>query len=184
MGVTDYWFSELYVAYAKAGSDVTHLDSVSWQNTFLLIGSDTPVDVGLYTEVEYENDRSAGEKIALGPLVQADFGLTKVNLNLIFQRNYCADFSNPMVMNYQWQVKRYWNQPVDFGVQGFGELGQWNHWEPMDQQSHRIGPAVFGKLDVGEKQAINYNAAQLFNVLNETHATTLRLQAVYGFWQS
>ena len=28
------------------------------------------------------------------------------------------------------------------GLQGFGELGRWNHWLPAAQQSQRAGPAL------------------------------------------
>ncbi len=180
-GLTDYWFSELYVSYAKTGSASIEFDSAALQNTFNLTGSDMPFDLGLYTEIEYEHDRSAGEQLAFGPLLQTEFGLTRVNVNLLFQRNYYAEFSNAMQMGYQWQIKQHINAPVDVGIQGFGEFGQWNHWAPQDQQSHRIGPALFGKVDLGDNKVINYNAAILFDVFDDTHATTFRFQAVLGF---
>jgi hypothetical protein len=180
-GITDYWFSELYIGFVRSGSDNTDFDSAAWQNTFRLTNGQYPIEVGLYTEVEYEADRSTGYKFGFGPLLQADIGLTKLNFNLLFQRNYLADSSNPMQLGYQWQVKHHWNFPIDFGVQGFGEFGQWNHWAPSNEQSHRLGPAIFGKVKLGNHQVINYNAAVLFDAFDQQHATTFRTQIIYGF---
>ena len=41
-------------------------------------------------------------------------------------------------------------------------MGKWNDWDKQADQSHRIGPAVFGKFALGNRQAIRYNAAWLF----------------------
>ena len=180
-GLTDYWFSEIYVSYTKSGSESIDFDSAALQNTFLLTGQESPIDIGLYTEIEYEHDRTAGEQLSFGPLLQTEFGLTKINVNLLFQRNYYADFSNPMQLGYQWQIRQRIQAPVDIGLQGFGEFGQWNHFSPEDLQSHRIGPAIFGRIDLGNDKLISYNAAILFDVFDDTHATTFRFQAVLGF---
>lgn len=180
-GLTERWFSELYLSYVKSGSEAIGFDSGALQNTFVLSSGQYPVDVGLYTEIEYEQDRSTGYKFTFGPLMQTEFGLTKVNFNLLFHRNFLADSPFPMQLDYQWQVKHHWNAPVDIGIQGFGELGEWNHWAPQSQQSHRLGPAIFGKKSLGENQVLNYNAAILFDVFDQTHATTVRMQIVYGF---
>jgi hypothetical protein len=44
-----------------------------------------------------------------------------------------------------------------------------------------MGPAVFGKLDVGQKQAIKYNAAMLFGVSDTAPDHTFRMQVEYEF---
>jgi hypothetical protein len=67
------------------------------------------------------------------------------------------------------------------GFQGFGELGQWNHWDPAEERSHRIGPAIFGKLALGNRQAIRYNAAWLVGASTNAPSHNLRLQVEYEF---
>lgn len=180
-GITDNWFSEFYVGWTRSGSDNTDFDSAALQNTFRLTSGEFPIDIGLYTEIEYEADRTQGYQVTFGPLFQGDIGLTRWNVNLLFQRNYLADFSNTMQLGYQWQVKHHWNFPVDFGLQGFGEVGTWNHWAPRDEQSHRIGPALFGSIHLGEERELKYNAGLLFDVFDGQSATTLRAQVIYAF---
>ncbi|HEY8023178.1 MAG TPA: hypothetical protein VIF60_01340 [Burkholderiaceae bacterium] len=179
--VTERWFTEVYGTYLRDSGDTTKFDSAAWINTLLLTDGQSPIEFALYTEIEYERDRAAGYKAVIGPLLQGEFGLTTVNLNFLLHRNYLADFSNPMQLDYQWQVKRRLSASYEFGVQGFGELGAWNHWAPHDQQVHQIGPVFLGKFKLGDEQVIHYNAAVLFDVLDGQRATTFRLQAVYGF---
>jgi len=179
-GLTEYWFSEIYVSYERVGSEGTHVDAYSWQNSFLLTHGQYPMDVGLYTEIEYPQDRSEGYQITFGPLLQTEFGLTKLNANLFFQRNYRADFSNRMQLSYQWQLKRRWTSGLEFGFQGFGEMGPWDQWAPRHEQSHRLGPAIFGKILLDGKQ-LNYNAAILIDASDATHSSTFRSQVVFGF---
>ncbi|MBV8665242.1 MAG: hypothetical protein JO269_02050 [Burkholderiaceae bacterium] len=180
-GVSELWFSELYVSYDHTEGSPTTFDSAAWQNIFRLTEGQWPLDIGLYTEAEYENDRTTGDKLTFGPLLQSDFGLTTLNLNFLFHRNYAADSSYPMSMGYQWQVKRRISQAIELGFQGFGDVGQWNRWAPHDQQVHRLGPVILGKFALGNKQVLNYNAAVLFDEFDGAHATTLRAQLTYGF---
>ncbi|MBV8468814.1 MAG: hypothetical protein JO224_07820 [Pelomonas sp.] len=180
-GISDSWFSEFYLGYSKSGGDAVNFDSAAIANTFLITGENSPLELGLYTEVEYERDRSQGDLLMFGPLMEFEAGLTKVNLNFLFSRNYLADFSNPMQLGYQWQVRRHIPGPVDLGLQGFGQFGQWDKFAPLNQQSHRLGPAVFGKFDVGEKNVLSYNAAVLFDAFTGVHATTFKFQAVLSF---
>ena len=86
-----------------------------------------------------------------------------------------------MQLNYQWQFKHYWMPAFEFGLQGFGELGQWDHRAPRSEQSHRLGPAIFGKTALSGQQVINYNAAILIDASDARHSTTFRTQIVYGF---
>jgi hypothetical protein len=60
-------------------------------------------------------------------------------------------------------------------------MGRWNHVAPTDEQSHRLGPALFGKVSLGGRQAIVWNAALLFGVTKESPDCNFRMQAEYEF---
>ncbi len=181
LSIRESWYSELYLGYTRDGGGATTFDSAALQNVFVLSNGSYPVDVGLYTEIEYENDRSQGYKAVIGPLFESEFGLTTANLNVLFHRNYGADAYNPMQLDYQWQIKRRVSPLFELGVQGFGTVGQWNHWAPQDQQEHRVGPVLLGKLALDDQRVIHYNTALLFDVFDHQHAVTLRAQAIIGF---
>lgn len=184
-GATPWWFTEAYVKYEKEGGAKTRYDAFEWENKFQLTEPNRYfADVGAFIELEVPRERhEEGYEIAFGPLFQFDTGPLRWNLNPVFEkvvRSHDGE-SHPTEMLYQAQVA-YRLPAVDVGVQAFGEMGKWNHWEPRDEQQHRIGPAVFGKVKLGEgRQAFKYNAAVLFGETRATPKTTFRLQAEYEF---
>ena len=180
-GATENWFTELYVIY-KRENGTTNFDAFEWENKFQLTQTGQyPIDIGFITEIERPKDRSEGYEIKFGPLFQTEFGKTQLNANVLFQRNYRSDTSNAMKLGYQWQAK-YRLMPIfEFGLQGFGELGIWNRIAPRAEQSHLLGPAIFGKIALGGRQVIKYNAAVLTDVSAAKHSTTFRTQVEYEF---
>lgn len=181
-GANDWWFTEVYVKYAKDGNEGTHYDAFEWENKFQLTETGKyPVDIGFITEIEIPHDKDEGTELKIGPLFQSEFGKLQLNGNLLFEKHFHAAESSPTEMGYQWQIKYRWRPTFEFGLQGFGDMGKWNHWEPHDEQSHKAGPAVFGKIPVGERKAIRYNAAWLFGLSDGAPDHTFRFQAELEF---
>jgi hypothetical protein len=182
-GATQWWFTEMYIKYKRENGEGTKLDALEWENKFQLTEQGQyPVDVGFLLEIERPMDHTEGWEVKWGPLFQKDFGKIQVNANLLFQRNYDAATANNLLFMYQWQVKYRWKPTFEYGVQAFSEMGTVDNWLPQDEQSHKIGPAVFGKLPLGHGEAIKYNAAWLFGNGNATTPdNTFRLQVEYEF---
>jgi hypothetical protein len=85
-------------------------------------------------------------------------------------------------MSYELQAKTGIGHGLEAGVQAFGEMGRWNHWDPKDEQVHRVGPAIFGKVKLGEgRQQIRWNAGFLWGVTDSSPKDSFRLQAEYEF---
>ena len=181
-GVTQRWFTEIYQKYERAGDEGTHVDAWEWENKFQLTEpGEYPVDVGFVIEVERPKNRTDGYEARFGPLLQTEMGKFQLNGNLLLERHYRAEAQERTEFGYQWQIKYRWQQQLEFGLQGFGELGKWNQWDPADQRSHRVGPAVFGKLPLGNRQAIRYNAALLLGASTGAPRQTFRMQVEYEF---
>ena len=64
-------------------------------------------------------------------------------------------------------------------MQGFGNMGPWNDWAPSREQSHIAGPALFGRVKVGDHQTIKYNAGVLFGINHAAPKHTRRAQAEF-----
>jgi hypothetical protein len=183
-GAKEYWFTEVYLKQEREGSAIANI--AEWENKFQLTNTgEYPVDLGLITELEAPLSAVAPWEFKFGPLLQTEFGKIQLNGNLLFERAfgntdpsgvpYATNFS------YQWQAKYRWMPVLEYGLQGFGDMGKWNHWDPQTQQNHRIGPAVFGKFALGNRQAIRYNAAWLFGTSDAAPNHTFRLQVEYEF---
>ena len=182
-GATDYWFTELYLKRELQGGD--SLSLLEWENKFQLTETGKyPIDVGLITEIEAPlNNGKAPWELKFGPLFQTEFGKLQLNANVLFETKIGgADEERHFTeLGYQWQAKYRLKPAFEFGLQGIGEVGEWKHWDNADEQAHRIGPAVFGKFNIGQKQAIKYNAALLLGLSDAAPNSTFRMQVEYEF---
>lgn len=181
-GANAWWFTEVYVKYAREDGDFRY-DAFEWENKFQLTETGKyPVDVGVITEIEIPREREEeGIELKFGPLFQTEFDQLQLNANILFEDHVDAEESAPAEMGYQWQVKYRWRPELEYGLQGFGEMGAWDDWDPASEQSHKAGPAIFGKLSLGNRHAIRYNAAWLAGLSDGAPDNTFRMQIEYEF---
>ena len=182
-GATSWWLTEVYAIWHKKPGEPSGFDAWEWENKFQLTETGKyPVDIGLLVEIERPKDRSEGYEYRWGPLIQADLAPEiQANLNLLFEKRIRTAGGAPAELGYQWQVTYRWRPAFEFGVQGFGDVGPWSHWEPRLEQPHVAGPALFGRIKLGAREAIKYNAAVLFGLTDGAPRNTFRLQAEYEF---
>jgi hypothetical protein len=180
-GVTKRWYTEFSASTIHTDSGGTVPSNLDWQNDFMLTQGQYPVDLALHTTIKRHHDTTRGLGFEFGPVMQTEFGRTQVNMNIFFERNYRSDVPDPMQMKYQLQVKYRWRPMLEFGVQGFGELGKWDHWASHETQSHRIGPMISGTLPLGETQAFKYEAAYFVGSIFTRHAHVFSMRAQYEF---
>jgi hypothetical protein len=182
-GATRHWFTELYAVWHKPPGAAQGFDAWEWENRFQLTETGQyPVDVGFLFELERPQDRSEGIDYRWGPLLQADLGThVQANLNLLFEKSIRTRLPASAELGYQWQLKYRWRPELEFGLQGFGDVGPWSDWEPASEQPHRAGPALFGRFGVGERQFIRWNAGWLLGATHGAPRDTVRVQAEYEF---
>lgn len=179
-GVTKRWYTELYASYIGSTNMATRLGSLNWQNDYLLTQGQYDFDLALHTDLIH-NYGGRGKAFEYGPVLQTEVGRVQLNANAIFERTFHAPFSQPTQLKYQWQVKYRWRPALQFGLQGFGELGQWNNWAPRKQQSHRAGPMISGILPIGTTDSFRYQASFLKGSVYGTRGTMLSMQLQYAF---
>ena len=186
-GATPWWFTEAYLKYQREAGGKTRYDAFEWENKFQLTETGKyPVDIGFITEIEVPREHAVeGYELKVGPLIQYDAGAFQWNANLLFERVFRGQpepgEARVTEMGYQLQVKHRARPEFEYGIQAFGEMGKWDHWEPTDRQKHVAGPAIFGKIKVGAREAIRYNAAWLLGVSKAAPDNTLRMQVEYEF---
>lgn len=180
-GATDWWFTEFYAIGEREGN-ASRFDAFEWENKFQLTETGKyPVDLGLIIEIERPRDHAEGYEWRYGPLLQAEADQMQFNLNPLLTSITRASEGNGTYFGYQWQVKYRWREALEFGAQGFGDLGRWNHFSPTSEQDHRLGPALFGKWRLGGAEAIVWNAALLFGATSGSPNRNFRLQVEYEF---
>jgi hypothetical protein len=183
-GAGEHWFTEVYLKQERLGSQNANL--AEWENKFQLTETgEYPVDVGFITEIEAPLSARAAWEIGAGPLLQTEFGKVQLNGNLIFRRAFGKpdETGIPYATNlsYQWQAKYRWTSSLEYGLQGIGGMGRWNNWSSQSSQGHIAGPAIMGKLPLGNRQTLRYNAAWLIGISHAAPNNTFRMQVEYEF---
>ena len=184
-GATEAWFTELYLKREISGNE--QLKLAEWENKFQLTETGKyALDIGLITEFEAPlNSGNEPYEFKFGPLFQTEIGKLQLNGNVLFERKFGGRNDNNDAriteIGYQWQAKYRWQPTLEIGAQGLGEMGEWNNLDKQSSQVHRIGPAVFGKFALGNRQAIRYNAAWLIGTSSAAPDHTFRMQVEYEF---
>ena len=160
-GVSSRWTTELFLSWEGSAHEAVRPNTLNWQNEFLFTQGQWPWDLALHTQLIEEREAPHRTTVEWGPVLQADLWRTQFNVNLFFDRAFPAEQAAPTMLKYQWQVRYRWHPRLHFGLQGFGELGPWDHWAPRARQSHRAGPAVFTTLRLNDREAIKLQAAWL-----------------------
>jgi hypothetical protein len=178
--VNGRWYTEILASYIGSSEMATRLSTLNWQNDFLLTQGQYPFDFAIHTLFVRPEDSSEANAFEFGPMFQTEIGRTQLNANLVFERSFGAPSPNPTQLKYQWQVRHRWKPWLQFGLQGFGEVGPWNHWSPREAQSHRLGPALFGEVPVGD-QSIAWQVAYLSGSVYTVNCEMLTLRVKLDF---
>ena len=116
-------------------------------------------------------------------MLEKHYDKLQLNGNVLFERAFgLADEQGvPYVTNigYQWQSKYQWQSAFGFGLQGMGEMGQWNKWDARALQNHRAGLLLFGQIPTLGEHSINFNIAALFGISAAAPNHTYRMQFEY-----
>ena len=180
-GVTSRWYTELFASFIGTMDTAMKLSTWNWQNEVLLTQGQYPFDLAIHASLIRAAESYEGYALEIGPVLQTDIGRTQLNLNLFFEHTWGGYASAHTQMKYQWQAKYRWTPALQFGAQGFGELGDWAKWAPRDEQSHRIGPALFGRWDLGQGRALLYQAAWLVGSTYGQNGNMFSMRAQYAF---
>ncbi|OYW38857.1 MAG: hypothetical protein B7Z35_05880 [Hydrogenophilales bacterium 12-61-10] len=181
-GATDWWFTEVYIK-TEHESPAPRLNILELENKFQLTETGKyPLEVGLITEFEFPlNQEGEPYEFKFGPLFQTEFDKLQLNGNLLLETKFGEGNPTETAFLYQWQAKYRWHKEFEFGLQGFGETGEWDDWAQSDEQEYKMGPAIFGKVQAGDHAAIKYNAAWLIGMTDATPDNTFRVQVEYEF---
>lgn len=185
IGVNRWWFTEVYVVAKNQSPDGTYYDAVEWENKFQLTERGKyPFEAGFLLEIEKPKGPKSGWEVKWGPLLQTDLtNKIQLNANLLVKSHFDSDETGQNEFLYQLQAKYRWKRELEFGVQALGDSGgTWGNWAPGRDQSHRVGPAVFGKIPLSGQSYFRYNAGFLFGVSPGAPEHTLRAQLEYAFF--
>jgi len=177
---TNNWKSELVFEYEGETSEGAHPEAVEWENLIVLTEQGKHwADVGLLIEAEHSFS-SAPEEFKVGLLLEKEVGPTIADLNLVAVKEFGDEASDETELEYRWQVKWRGNEKLEWGVQGLGGLGTFEHFG--DETGHSIGPAIFGVKRLANGNKVSYDAAILGGLNDNAPDITARFNIEFEIY--
>jgi len=163
------WWTEIYGELEKEGRESLKLESFEWENLFQLAPQGKYwADPGVL--IEYERAARSGDpdKLVLSPLIEKELApLLIATVNLRFVREIGSNAANGTGFEYAARLKYNYHPHLEPAIELFGDPGRINHFAPHDEQSHWIGPALYGKAKLDHGHALVYSMALLFGTTRE-----------------
>jgi hypothetical protein len=182
-GIAQRWFTTLGTTLTKdAGSSDLQTEEVFWENIIQLTEQGEHwVDAGLY--LEYAVARGAGtpDEIEGKLLLEKSVGNFVHTANLIFDRNIGNGATNATAFEYAWRSKYFISSKLEVGLEIYGEMGEFGHVLPSNQQDHRIGPVLSGVLNHTDDGKLRYELGYLFGASDAAPNGTLKFNLEYEF---
>ena len=177
---TNRWKSELVFEYEGETGEGAGPEAVEWENLIVLTNQGEHwADVGLLIEAEHTFS-AAPEEFKLGLLLEKEIGPTIADLNLLAVREFGGGASGETELEYRWQLKWRGNEALEWGVQGFGGMGSFQHFGEDD--GHSIGPAIFGVQRLANGNKVAYDAAILGGLNDAAPDLTLRFNLEFEIY--
>jgi hypothetical protein len=157
-GVNTRWTTRLLASWEGETLGGVKLDTWNWINEFMLTQGEKPYDLAVHAQLVRTREDGTNA-LELGPVWQTDLGRLKLNANAFWEYD---SGKHDTRLKLQWRgvyrVAPGWR----IGVEGFSEVGRWNHWAPHERQSHRAGPALLATLWDEGPDTVTLNAAWLW----------------------
>lgn len=179
----DNWWTEVYVEYEKEGTEALKVESFEWENQVQFAPQGKYwADTGIL--IEYEHPARSGDpgKLTIAPLIEKELGLNVVaTLNLRFEHDFGSNALPGNTLSYAARLKYTLTPMFDPAIEFFGEPGRINHFPARSEQAHWIGPAFYGKKNLGNGHALVYSAALLFGTTPAASDKRAAIRLEYEF---
>ncbi|MDX2158347.1 MAG: hypothetical protein SFW09_17760 [Hyphomicrobiaceae bacterium] len=155
-------------ANTLAVESIVVLKPVSDQRTF-------DVGVGWFTGVEASMHSKTTNSALFGPILTLKADKLSFTANPFLERTFGRNHEEGIALNYGWHAKYELRDGLAIGIEGFGVVDNLGHAPPLEQQEHRIGPAVFTELALARDVKITPDLGLLFGLTRGTPDVALKL---------
>jgi hypothetical protein len=131
--------------------------------------------LGWFTTVEVATDAAATNASQFGPIITLKDDKVTFTANPFFEKTFGRNRVEGIALNYGWNVKYALNDKLAVGMEGFGLVENLGNSSSLDEQQHRLGPALFATIKLGEHLTITPDVGLFFGLTEATPNLTLKL---------
>jgi hypothetical protein len=176
-GATSRWEVETSVGFTKDPEEDVKFNDVELENRFQFFDQgENWLDSGLLVAYDFVTQSQQPDTLEVKLLLQKDFGKITSTANIGFEQDvgHYAATGGPDYVTL-WNTRYRYNEYFQPGVELQSDLGQEHMLNNFNQQSHYLGPAVYGRL-FGHLQ---YQAGYYWGISDAAAQSAARLLLEY-----
>ena len=165
-GLTDWWFSSIFVEKERGDGESLHHSATAWENIFQLTERGKYwLDSGLYLEYEDPANAADPNKLEAKLLLEKPIGRFINTANIILEREVGGGASNDVGLSLAWRTKYKLMPTFEPGIELYSDLGQLDAIRANNTQKTQLGPVISGKYSLGDgRSKLVYEAGYLFGL--------------------
>lgn len=177
-GFTSWWKAALYGELEKDGGSSYKYSATEIENIFQLTEvGEYWADVGAQVSYEFAHPSGSADKIEAFLLLAKNFNKFTTIANIGFEKEVGSYANKNPEGEIKWMAKYNYIPVLNPGVEYYGEFGEISSTESYNDQKHRLGPVLYGKLG----QGVKYELGMLFGISHAAEDYTLKLNLEYEF---
>ncbi|MDQ6958846.1 MAG: hypothetical protein Q9M24_07000 [Mariprofundaceae bacterium] len=156
-GVTDRWHSAVYGIFTDMPKRKFRYSAFKWENIYQLFEPGTHwLDTGLYLEyLVPAASQNTTQSLEFKLLLEKHAGSWLHTLNLEVAKQFGTSLRDT-TFGYAWRSKWQMVRTFNPGFEAYGTIGPLRRFSPIDQQSHLVGPVLYGNLTDSLKYEVGY----------------------------
>ncbi|MBV8938874.1 MAG: hypothetical protein JO089_03420 [Alphaproteobacteria bacterium] len=178
-GVTDFWKVELDGILARGPGMPQDFVANEFENIFAFSPPGKYwLDTGMLATYQRAAKSGDADSVELKLLLQKDIGRFTTVANLGGHQEVGAHASGSPELGMAINARYRWLAAAQPGIELQSDFGEWSKHAAFSEQSHYLGPSLYGKL----LPQLNYEVAYLFGVSQAAASSAMRLKLEYEFY--
>lgn len=178
-GVTNWWGIEIGGEWERNPGSGYQFTATEIENVFQLTDpGEYWLDAGLEAKYEISHESGGADKVELFALLakQTNQFTHVANIGIEQEVAESSRNRNPELAA-KWMTRYNWKPMINPGIEYYGEYGEMSDPSDYDDQKHRLGPVLYGKLGHGFK----YELGWLFGLSKATEDHAVKFNIEYEF---
>lgn len=148
--------------------------AIELQFEFLTAEASGGIALGWMTTVQISTDDASTNSLIFGPILKVSSKGASFTVNSYFEDTFGRNRSPGLASLYGWQGRLEAGEGIAFGVEGYGKIDDIADPPPVDEQDHRLGPAIYLWTEVAPQRTATLDAALLFGLTEGAPAASLK----------
>ena len=171
-GVTERWRLSAVAKFERPEDANMRFSALGAESLYVFKPLDdkktTDIGIGFFLAVQAGTQHEAQNNVNFGPIISFKADKLSINANPFFEKTFGRNKVEGVALTYAWNAKYELTKAVSIGVEGFGVVENIGRGTPLDEQDHRIGPAIFTEVELAKDYSISPDLAVLFGLTRGT----------------